>query len=308
MEKHFSLIINGSTRLDKLLATIFPEFTRNYIQMLCEKEKIVVNGKNANKKQMLTARDVVDIYFPREQLDLQPEDIDIDIVYQNDDFAVINKDAYINVHPVSWEWGRSGTLVNALLHHLGELSVINGVERPGIVHRLDKETSGLIVIAKNDKTMQELQRKFQEKEITKIYTALVVGAPRESEWVILSEIGRDRMHRKRMTTKNPINPKYAETHYKVLSEHTIGWDIYSLLEVDLKTGRTHQIRVHMASIGHPIVADQVYGMRKVNAYFEKEHKFKRQFLHASHMEFELFGEKYSFDGELKGDLVKVAGL
>lgn len=298
-----SYIGSKTERLDKLLAQLFPDVTRSYIQTLCQKEKIVHNGVNANKKTLVETRDEISIFFPQEKANIQAENMDLDIVFENENFAVINKDPFVNVHPVTGEWGHEGTLVNGLLHHFWELSVINGIERPGIVHRLDKETSGLILIAKNDATMLELQRMFQEKEIQKVYHALVVGLPSTSEGIITSDIGRDRYHRKRMTTKQPLQPRYAETHYTTHKQFEIEWGNYALLEVDLKTGRTHQIRVHFADIDHPIVGDQVYGARKVNALFEKKFRLKRQFLHAYKLSFELFGESFSFTGDYKKDLL-----
>lgn len=160
----------------------------------------------------------------------------------------------MNVHPVPGENGHTGTLVNALLHHFGSLSVINGVERPGIVHRLDKNTSGLLLVAKNDRAMRSLQKKIEKRTIRKRYLTVVKGEIADPEIYIESFIGRDPLDRKRMTARDPINPKLAQTRAFV-REIKNG---LTLLEIDLLTGRTHQIRVHLASIGHPILGDEVY--------------------------------------------------
>ena len=161
---YISYIGKKTDRIDKLLALLFPGLTRSYIQTLCSKEKVVHNGKNANKKSLVEYKDEIHIFFPQEKLDLQPEKIDLDIIFENDDFAVINKDPFINVHPVSGENGMQGTLVNGLLHHFWDLSVINGVERPGIVHRLDKETSWLILIAKTTRQCSNSKKCSKKKK------------------------------------------------------------------------------------------------------------------------------------------------
>ena len=195
--------------------------------------------------------------------------------------------------------------MNALLYHFKNLgvrsddaeyqstgsSIINGIERPGIVHRLDKDTSGVIIIAKNDKSMHALQLKIAKRTIRKTYLALVIGKIKESEGYIESYIGRDPDNRKKMTTQDPINPKLAKT--KFYNKGTID-DKYTLLEVDLLTGRTHQIRVHLSSIGHPIIGDRVYGNPKINTHIEEQYNLKRQWLHAWKLEFTLFGVEYAF--------------
>jgi len=180
-------------------------------------------------------------------------------------------------------------------------SIINGVERPGIVHRLDKDTSGLIIIAKNDKAMHALQLKIAKRTIHKTYLALVVGIVKDQEWYIESFIWRDPYDRKKMTTVDPSNPKLAKT--KFCNKWVIAWK-YTLLEVDLLTGRTHQIRVHLSSIGYPIIGDKVYGNEKVNAEVYDTYGLTRQWLHAYQLNFNLFGEEYHFEAPLKSDLQK----
>lgn len=195
--------------------------------------------------------------------------------------------------------------MNALLYHFKNLgirtddgeykknpSIINGVERPGIVHRLDKDTSGLIIIAKNDRAMHALQLKIAKRTISKTYLALVIGKVRDEEGYIESFIGRDPYDRKKMTTRDPINPKIAKTKFKKLGYYH---NKYSLLEVDLLTGRTHQIRVHLASIGYPIIGDKIYGNEKANREVEESLGLKRQWLHAWKLTFSLFGKDYTFE-------------
>lgn len=201
--------------------------------------------------------------------------------------------------------------MNGLLWHFKNLgvrtdemekkSIINGVERPGIVHRLDKDTSGLIIIAKNDKAMHTLQLKIAKRTIAKTYLALIDGIIADSEGYIESFIGRDPFDRKRMTTLDPVNPKLAKT--KFYNRGTIAGK-YTLVEVDLLTGRTHQIRVHLSSIGFPILGDKIYGREKTNREVEEIFGLTRQWLHAYRLEFCLFGTDYAFVAPLKDDLKK----
>ncbi|MDD2487071.1 MAG: RluA family pseudouridine synthase [Candidatus Gracilibacteria bacterium] len=289
-------------RVDMYLSSLFKDQSRSYIQKLIEKGNVLVNGKIISKHEKLRKGDEVEMIFETEKMEIAAENIDIDIVFENEDFAIINKNPGINVHPVPGEGGRSGTLVNALLHHMNGLSVINGIERPGIVHRLDKDTSGLLIIAKNDKSMRSLQVKMNKRTIKKTYLALVNGIINDNEGYIESFIGRDQFDRKRMTVIDPLNPRLAKTKFKV-----IGYleNRYTLVEVDLLTGRTHQIRVHFSSIGFPIIGDKTYGNLKANEVILNKYDLKRQFLHAYRLEFNLFGVDYSFIGEFKADLKKI---
>lgn len=298
-------------RVDTYLSALFPERSRSYLQKMIEGAQITANGESFTKNKKIYRGDVIEIKWTIESMELIAEDIPLDIVFENDDFAIINKDAGINTHPTPGEEWRKWTLVNALLHHFQTLgvrtdekpSVINGVERPGIVHRLDKDTSGLIIIAKNDKSMHALQLKIAKRTIQKTYLALVVWVVKDNEGYIESFIGRDPRDRKRMSTMDPINPKLAKTRFYNR------WVIdgkYTLLEVDLLTGRTHQIRVHLASIGFPILGDKIYGNEKANNEALEKYWLTRQWLHAYRLLFSLFGKEYAFTGDLKKDLQKIA--
>lgn len=298
-------------RVDTFLSALFPEKSRSYLQKMIEEGKIFCNGENFTKNKKIYRGDEIRIEWKIEQMELLPENIDIDIIFENDDFAIINKDAGINTHPTPGEEGRKGTLVNALLYHFKNLgirtdeiekkSIINGVERPGIVHRLDKDTSGLIIIAKNDKAMHALQLKIEKRTIKKTYLALVNGILKDEEGYIESFIGRDPRDRKRMSTIDPVNPKLAKTKFY---NRGIFHEKYTLVEVDLLTGRTHQIRIHLASIGFPILGDKIYGNEKANREALEKFGLNRQWLHAHRLEFTLFGKEYIFEAPLKDDLKK----
>lgn len=299
----FSLLLSDreTRRIDTFLASQYPERSRSNIQRLIDRGFVKVNGQVIDKNKKVYSRDAISVYWKSEPGKFEAEEMPLDIVFENADFAVINKDPFQNTHPVLGEGGNSGTLVNALLYHFKELSVIGGVERPGIVHRLDKDTSGLIVIAKNDQAMTALHKNFHDRRIKKTYLALSVGAPREDEGYIESYIGREPDSRIRMTVTNPINPKIAKTEFTVLERGLAGK--YGLFEVNLLTGRTHQIRVHLSTIGYPILGDKVYGNEKANREAETSHALGRQWLHAYSISFALFGKAYRFTAALKGDLL-----
>ena len=280
---------------------------------MIEEGKIWCNDISFNKNKKIYRGDIIRIEWKIENMTLEAEDIPLDIIFENDDFAVINKDAGVNTHPTPGEGWRRGTLVNALLHHFKTLgvrtddgeyknpSIINGVERPGIVHRLDKDTSGVIIIAKNDTSMHALQQKIAKRTIEKTYLALVIGKVKDHEGYIESFIGRDPYDRKKMTVQDPLNPKIAKT--KFINKWYFA-DKYTLLEVDLLTGRTHQIRVHLASIGYPILWDTKYGNESINHEAQDTYGLTRQWLHAWKLKFSLFGKDFSFEWALKEDLRK----
>ncbi|GAB0174675.1 MAG: RluA family pseudouridine synthase [Candidatus Altimarinota bacterium] len=313
---HFSVYCDEreTRRVDTYLSALFPEKSRSYLQKMIEEGKIFCNGANFTKNKKIYRGDEIRIEWKIENMELLAENLPIDIIFENDDFAIINKDAGMNTHPTPGEEGRKGSLVNALLYHFKSLgirtddgeyknpSIINGVERPGIVHRLDKDTSGLIIIAKNDKAMHALQLKIAKRTISKTYLALVFGRVKDEEGYIESFIGRDPFDRKKMTTRDPVNPKIAKTKFRKLGYHH---EKYTLLEIDLLTGRTHQIRVHLSSIGFPIVGDKIYGNEKINREVEEHYALKRQWLHAWKLSFNLFGKDYTFEGPIKDDLQKV---
>jgi len=288
-------------RVDTFLSALFSDKSRSYIQKLIDAGDVYINGVAIKKNAKIYNKDVIRVDWRIEQGKFQAEDLDLEIIYDGPGFAVINKKAGMNVHPVPGENGKTGTLVNGLLHHFGNLSVINGVERPGIVHRLDKDTSGLLLIAKEDRAMWALQKKIEKRTISKRYLAVVAGEIKDPEIYIESFIGRDPVDRKRMTAIDPINPKLAQTRAYVREVR----DGYTLLEVDLLTGRTHQIRVHLASIGYPIVADQVYGRESVNKVFREKYGLNRQWLHAWRLQFNLWGKDFAFEGPVASDLPRL---
>lgn len=254
-------------RLDKFITEKLEEFTRSHILKLIENGQVCVNGQPCKKAgYALREGDKIEVnIIPPKQLNLEAEDIDIDIVYEDKDIAVINKARGMVVHPAAGAY--SGTLVNALLFKLDSLSGINGVIRPGIVHRLDKDTSGLLVIAKNDKSHVELQRQIAQKEAKRLYLALVNGTIKQDEGIIDAPLARGDNERKKIFVKE--GGRNAVTLYKAVKRYKD----FTLCEFELKTGRTHQIRVHCKHIGHIIVGDKVYGDKD---YF----KVNGQLLHA----------------------------
>ena len=269
------------------------DFTRTRIQQLIKDRNITVNGKPTKSSYKIEENDEIAIEVPEvETTEIKPENIKIDIVYEDSDIAVINKQAGLVVHPAHGHY--SGTLVNALLYHIKDLSGINGEIRPGIVHRLDKDTSGLIVIAKNDKVHTALTEMFQEKKIRKTYLAILKGKLNKSEGKIVTQIGRDKNDRKKMTVIDDITKgKNAITNYRVISQN----NLFTLVKVNIETGRTHQIRVHMRYLGYPILGDSVYG-RKDNEKRQMLHAYKLEFIHP------VTGRQMEFIGEIPEDFQK----
>jgi 23S rRNA pseudouridine1911/1915/1917 synthase len=253
-------------RLDQFLASHL-EVSRARVQQLIAAEKVLVNEIPARASLKLRGDENITIVGPAAPppLRARAEEIPLDILYEDDDLAVINKPAGMMVHagagavgPDGEDARNRGTLVNALLHHFATLSAVGGEMRPGIVHRLDKETSGLIVVAKNDDAHRKLAAQFSRREVKKTYIALVHGWPKKDNGTISASISRDRIRRTRMTTRLS-GGREAVSHYIVLRRTETPYGKFSLVEVKIDTGRTHQIRVHMASIGHPIVGDKLYG-------------------------------------------------
>ena len=269
------------------------DFTRTRIQQLIKDRNITVNGKPTKSSYKIEENDEIAIEVPEaETTEINPENIKIDIVYEDSDVAVINKQAGLVVHPAHGHY--SGTLVNALLYHIKDLSGINGEIRPGIVHRLDKDTSGLIVIAKNDKVHAALTEMFQEKKIRKTYLAILKGKLNKSEGKIVTQIGRDKNDRKKMTVIDDVaKGKNAITNYRVISQN----NLFTLVKVNIETGRTHQIRVHMRHLGYPILGDSVYG-RKDNEKRQMLHAYKLEFIHP------VTGRQMEFIGEIPEDFQK----
>ena len=269
------------------------DFTRTRIQQLIKDRNITVNGKPTKSSYKIEENDEITIEVPEvETTEIKPENIKIDIVYEDSDIAVINKQAGLVVHPAHGHY--SGTLVNALLYHIKDLSGINGEIRPGIVHRLDKDTSGLIVIAKNDKVHAALTEMFQKKKIRKTYLAILKGKLNKSEGKIVTQIGRDKNDRKKMTViDDAAKGKNAITNYRVISQN----NLFTLVKVNIETGRTHQIRVHMRHLGYPILGDSVYG-RKDNEKRQMLHAYKLEFIHP------VTGRQMEFIGEIPEDFQK----
>lgn len=259
-EKYTFLIDEESkgTRIDRVLSLLLAESSRSYIQKLIEKGNVTVDGKPCTAKNFKVSEgQQVELFMPEPQnLSVEPEDIPLDIVYEDDDVLVVNKPRGMVVHPAAGNY--TGTLVNAIMHHCGDrLSSINGVIRPGIVHRIDKDTSGLLMIAKNNVAHESLSAQLAEHSITRRYTALVYHNLNEDEGTVDAPIGRDPKNRLRMAVTT-LNSKRAVTHWRVLER----FGNYTLIEARLETGRTHQIRVHMSHIKHPLVGDMVYGPKK----------------------------------------------
>jgi 23S rRNA pseudouridine1911/1915/1917 synthase len=288
--------MNG-TRLDLVLSVALEEFSRSFIQKLFERERIEVNGKVCKeKKYKAVTGDVVVIDIPEpEKVGVEPENIPLEVVYEDDDLLVVNKPAGMVVHPAPGN--SSGTLVNALMHHCGDnLSSINGVIRPGIVHRIDKDTSGLLMVAKNDKAHSSLSQQLSEHSITRRYKTIVYNNIKEEEGTINQPIGRDPKNRLRNAVTDQ-NSRHAVTHYRVLER----FGKFTFVEAELETGRTHQIRVHMSFIKHPLLGDELYGPVK------NKQGAKRQMLHAGILGFvhPSTGEYMEFESPLPEDFQKV---
>jgi 23S rRNA pseudouridine1911/1915/1917 synthase len=284
-------------RLDKFLVAHLPDFSRSRLQTLIHNGFVTVNGNPAIKAGFdLLVGQQVGIYLPPpEPSNLVPEDIPLDIVFENADLLVVNKPAGMVVHPAAGHY--SGTLVHAALAHAPEIEGIGGVQRPGVVHRLDKDTSGLILLAKNDRTQHWLQNQFSDRRVKKVYLALVDGRPPTPTGRIEAAIGRDSAHRKKMAIVSLDKGRAAVSEYFTRQEYTH----HSLLEVYPHTGRTHQIRLHLAFLGTPITGDTIYGHQHPSV------PIKRHFLHAARLTFILPGETQarSFEAVLPLDLQQV---
>ncbi|NUJ97692.1 RluA family pseudouridine synthase [Candidatus Gracilibacteria bacterium] len=301
----FCTYIEKRQRVDIYLSALFGEFSRSYIQKIIDRGEVKINNEIISKNIKINPKDEIEMNLEIEKSILIAEEIMLDIIYEDENIILINKDAGVNVHPVPGEDGKTGTLVNALLYHCKEkLPTINGTERPGIVHRLDKDTSGIIMIAKNDMMMKYLQEIIKKRKIQKYYLTIVKGKIKEKNFSIESYIGRHPTDKIKMTTKNPLNPKLAYTSGELL---TYIDDEFSLLKIKIETGRTHQIRVHLASIGFPIIGDKVYGDKEINKLVEKKYGLTRQALHAYELGFELYGKDTFFQANLKEDMEKIIG-
>lgn len=279
--------LDSDIRADKWIMSCGIDFTRSALQKLIADNMVTVNGKLITKNHKLKNGDIVKIIIPEPVLlDAMPENIPVEILYQDDDLLVVNKPKGMVVHPAVGNY--NGTLVNALLYHCeGKLSSINGVIRPGIVHRIDKMTSGLLIVAKTDKAHLGLAKQIKEHSFSRQYMAVVHGYLKEHNGFIEAPIGRHNIDRKKMCVTEH-NSKYAKTEYTVLEE----FNGYSLVKLNLYTGRTHQIRVHMAYIGHSVLGDNVYGKASKLCDGQCLHAKKIGFIHP------ITNEELFFDSEL----------
>ena len=284
-------------RLDKFLVDCLPDFSRSRLQQLIKDHLVFVDGEPARKAGlMLEGETIVEVQIPPvAPSELQPEAIPLEIIFENEDVMVVNKPAGMVVHPAAGH--ASGTLVHAALAHAPDIEGVGGVQRPGIVHRLDKDTSGIILLAKNDRAHQWLQKQFHDRMVKKTYFALVDGHPPTPVGRVEAAIGRDPNQRKRMAVMPDHKGRAAVTEYRTLQsfpEHT-------LIEAHPVTGRTHQIRVHLAFLGCPIVGDAIYGRRKSSL------SIQRHFLHAGRIQIILPGEATPrvFEAELPAELQAV---
>lgn len=261
-------------RVDKCLSALIDSLSRSFIQKMVREGQVTVNGEIVKGSYRLKAEDIVAFSLPEAvEPDIEPEDIALDILYEDTDVIVVNKPKGMVVHPAAGHY--SGTLVNALMYHCGEqLSGINGVMRPGIVHRIDMDTTGSVIVCKNDAAHQNIAGQLKDHSITRCYHAICLGVLKDDEGIIDMPIGRHPTDRKKMAV-NERNGKRAVTHYRVLKR----FEKYSYIECRLETGRTHQIRVHMAAIGHPLLGDETYGNAKC------PFKLQGQVLHAKTLGF-----------------------
>lgn len=294
-EFHYVIIPeNIGNRIDKWVSQENTSITRSSIQKLIDSGNILVNDKQVSKNYKLRLNDKIYIMIPDPvELDVLPQNIPVEIVYEDDDLLVVNKPKGMVVHPAAGN--PDGTLVNALLYHCkGRLSSINGVIRPGIVHRIDKNTSGLLMVAKTDYAHNHLAEQIKEHSFTREYEAIVCGRFKEKVGTIDAPIGRNKFDRKKMCV-TPINSKNAVTHYEVIDE----FGQYSLVRFKLETGRTHQIRVHSAYIGHSVFGDDVYGKAVKGIEGQCLHAKKVGFVHP------VSNEYMEFDSDLPKYFIKI---
>lgn len=296
-------------RLDAYVAERLPELSRTRVAQLIGEGAIRLNGQGARKSERVSPGDVVQVEVPQpEPSEIEPEDIPLDIVYEDRDLLVVNKPAGLVVHPAPGH--RSGTLVNALLHHVEDLSGIGGVKRPGIVHRLDKDTSGLLIVAKHDRAHRRLAGALKKRDIHRLYLVASWGHLETDRITVDAPVGRSHRERKRMVVTE--TGRSAVTHFRRLER----WEAADLLEAKLETGRTHQIRVHLSHIGHPVIGDRQYGgggARGISGTAhgwarELERRVPRQFLHAYRLELDhpRTGERLELEAPLPDPLAAAA--
>jgi 23S rRNA pseudouridine1911/1915/1917 synthase len=320
MPEQFPILISvaaeaAGNRLDQFLAARLEAVSRARVQEMIAEGKVLVNEAAARASLKLRGGERVSVLGEAQRAPIKAiaEEIPLDIVYEDDDLAVINKPAGMMVHAgagATDDARNRGTLVNALLHHLGSLSGVGGALRPGIVHRLDKETSGLIVVAKRDEAHRKLSAQFGAREVKKKYVALVHGWVKKDSGTLAQSISRDRVRRTRMTTRLE-GGRAAVTHYRVVRRLDTKFGKFTLLDVKIDTGRTHQIRVQVAAMGHPVVGDTMYGAPRQARGKNAVIGLRRNFLHAAELEFrhprtgEMVGLKSELPEELREFLRKV---
>lgn len=295
MEKFVVEIEQVGKRLDLFVISVIKDLSRMNAKRLIEDGNVQVNSKNSKVSYKVQNGDIIEIHIPEaKQLDLKAQEIPIEVVYEDSDIIVVNKPKGLVVHPANGNW--DGTLVNAIMAICKDsLSGIGGEVRPGIVHRLDKDTSGLLIIAKNDKAHINMSNEIKNRKVKKVYIALVRGIVAENEATINMPIGRSNKDRKKMAVVK--NGKEAITHFKVIKR----FDKYTLLEVKIDTGRTHQIRVHLSEIGHPVVGDEIYSNGK------NEFGVHGQLLHAKSLDFKhpITGKDMHLEAELPEEFKNV---
>ncbi len=300
----------GGERLDIVVASVVPGLTRSRVKRLADDGHIQIDGRQGQAGGRLRPGQRLEIHLPiPTQARTAPEAIPLNILYEDSHLLVVDKPAGMVVHPGAGVI--SGTLVNALLHHCSDLSGIGGVLRPGIVHRLDKNTSGLLVVAKNDETHRALQAQFKKRQVAKTYVAVVFGIPGSGTGTMAMPIGRHPVNRKLMSTRSPKG-RTAVTHWRVIRR----FFHFSILEVDLVTGRTHQVRVHLQGLGHPVVGDPEYGGRhKIKGLDDpilraRIGSFGRQALHAHRLKFihPITGGDMNFTSPLPADIQELVSV
>jgi 23S rRNA pseudouridine1911/1915/1917 synthase len=313
MPESFPILITAAPedsgkRLDQFLTTRLDSVSRARVQEMIAEGKVLVNDAPAKASLKLRGGERISVLGEAQRTPLKAiaEEIPLDIVYEDDDLAVINKPAGMMVHAgagATEDARNRGTLVNALLHHLQSLSVVGGELRPGIVHRLDKETSGLILVAKNDEAHRKLSAQFAAREVKKKYVALVHGWVKKDSGTLSQSISRDPVRRMKMTTRME-GGRTAVTHYRAVRRLDTKYGKFTLLDVKTDTGRTHQIRVHVSTMGHPIVGDTTYGAPKQVRGKNAVTVLPRNFLHAAELEFKhpRTGESISLKSELPKEL------
>jgi len=296
MIKKIKILNDEGERLDKFLASRFSNYSRNYFQHLIDSDNVLVNGLPQKSKFVLNKNDQIQIKFMQSKSDykLNPSEIELDVIFENEDVLAINKQAGLVVHPATGNL--EGTLVNALIYKYPE--IVNVVydknsaisqSRPGIVHRLDKDTSGIILIAKNKRALVSLSKQIKNRSVRKIYWAICFGWPKQKQGRIISYLGRNPKNRKEVTNLGPADGKEAVSVYRIIKYLNDNKDNhFSLVEFNIKTGRTHQIRYQAASINLPVMGDRVYGSKK-SISLSNSYNISRQLLHAKHIEFYLPG-------------------